>query len=249
MQPTISLGPLVLPTSGIIYIIGAWLALSVVERAAKRLDLDAEATYSLAAVSIAAGFIGARAIFVVLHWPAYRNNLSGIIWPLNSGFELWAGLLFAILAGIFYGRAKQLPAAATLDALAPGFISLFIIISLADFFGGPGYGVETGLPWAIDVFGIRRHPVQIYEIIIGLTALAAWFALLKRRVSDGQLFLISLAIYSGGRLFVDAYRANAWLTPSGFHILQLISIGILLISVFLLGRGLIVREDAIISKV
>jgi phosphatidylglycerol:prolipoprotein diacylglycerol transferase len=249
MQPTISLGPLVLPTSGIIYIIGAWLALSVVERAAKRLDLDAEATYSLAAVSIASGFIGARAIFVVLHWPAYRSNLSGIIWPLNSGFELWAGLLFAILAGILYGRAKQLPSAATLDALAPGFISLFIIISLADFFGGPGYGVETGLPWAIDVFGIKRHPVQIYEIIIGVTALASWFALLKRRSFDGQLFLISLAIYSGGRLFVDAYRANAWLTPSGFHILQLISIGILLISVFLLGRGLIEGEDVVKSKV
>ncbi|GMQ78046.1 MAG: prolipoprotein diacylglyceryl transferase [Anaerolineae bacterium] len=249
MQPTISLGPLVLPTSGIIYIFGAWLALSVVERAAKRLDLNAEATYSLAAVSIAAGFIGARAIFVVLQWPAYRNNLLGIIWPLNSGFELWAGLLFAILAGIFYGRAKQLPAAATLDALAPGFSSLFIVISLADFFGGPGYGVETGMPWAIDVFGIRRHPVQIYEIIIGIAALASWFAFLKRRSFDGQLFLISLAIYSGGRLFVDAYRANAWLTPSGFHILQLISISILLISVFLLGRGLIDREDAVKSEV
>jgi phosphatidylglycerol:prolipoprotein diacylglycerol transferase len=105
------------------------------------------------------------------------------------------------------------------------------------------------LPWAIDVFGIRRHPVQIYEIVIGITALAFWFAFLKRRSFKGQLFLISLAIYSGGRLFVDAYRANAWLTPSGFHILQLISIGLLLISVFLLGRGLIDREDAVKSKV
>ena len=242
MQPTISLGPLVLPTAGIIYIIGIWVALSVVERAAKRLELEAEATYSMAAVSIAAGFIGARAAFVILHWTAYRSNLSAIIWPLNSGFEMWAGILFALLAGVFYGRTKQLPGAATLDALAPGFISLFIIISLADFFGGPGYGIESRLPWALDVFGIKRHPVQIYEIIFGIAALLSWFTFINRRTFDGQLFLITLAIYSGGRLFIDAYRANTWLTSGGFHILQLISLGVLLIAIYFLGRGYIEKE-------
>ena len=248
MQPTISLGPLVLPTSGIIYIIGIWVALSVVERAAKRLDLNAEATYSMTAVSIASGFVGARAAFVILHWPAYRNNLTGIVWPLNSGFELWAGLLFAVLAGLLYARTKQLPAAATLDALAPGFSSLFIIISLADFLGGPGYGIETSLPWSLDLFGIRRHPVQIYEIIFGIAALVSWMTFLNKRSFDGQLFLISLAIYSGGRLFVDAFRANAWLTSGGFHILQLISLALLLISVFLLGRGYIEKSTAANEK-
>jgi len=249
MQPTISLGPLVLPTAGIIYIIGIWVALSVVERAAKRLNLDAEATYSMAAVSVAAGFIGARALFVILHWPAYRSNLTGIIWPLNSGFELWAGLLFAILAGVLYGRAKQLPGAATLDALAPGFISLFIIVSLADFFGGPGYGIESHLPWALDVFGIRRHPVQIYEIIIGIAALLAWIAFFKKRTFNGQLFLITLAIYSGGRLFIDAYRANTWLTSGGFHILQVFSLVVLLTALYFLGRGYIGNEPGELREV
>ncbi len=242
MQPTISLGPLVLPTAGIIYIIGIWIALSVVERTAKRLKLDAEATYNMAAVSIAAGFIGARAAFVILYWPAYRSNLTSIIWPLNSGFELWAGILFALVAGVIYGRSKQLPGAATLDALAPGLISLLIIISLADFFGGPGYGIESRLPWALDVYGIRRHPVQIYEIVFGIAALISWFTFFNGRTFDGQLFLITLAIYSGGRLFIDAFRANTWITSSGFHILQLISLGVLLITVYFLARGYIEKE-------
>ncbi len=236
MLPTISLGPLALPTAGLIYIIGAWITLSVIERSAKALKLQAEATYSLAAVSLVAGFVGARLVFVVLHWPAYRNNLMGIVWPLTSGFDLWGGFFFAIVAGFFYGRAKQLPLAPTLDALAPGILTGLICLSLADFFSGPGYGTESNLPWAINLYGITRHAVQIYEIIIALIALIVWWRASKRNHQAGQLFLMAMAVYAAGRLFVDAFRANSPLTPNGFHIIQIASLVTLLISVYWLGR-------------
>jgi phosphatidylglycerol:prolipoprotein diacylglycerol transferase len=238
MYPVLSLGPLVIPTAGLVYIIGAWVTLSVVERAARALDLDAESTYGVAAVAVAAGFIGARLVFVALHWTAYRENLSGIVWPLTSGYSLWGGLFFALAAAFFYGRRKQLAIASTLDALAPGLLAGFLVISLADFLGGPGYGTITALPFGIDVFGIRRHPVQLYEILVGVAALLTWGWSLRRRKFDGQLFLLTIAVYSGGRLFVDAFRANAWLTPGGFHIFQIISLVVLLVCVFLLGRNL-----------
>ena len=59
--------------------------------------------------------------------------------------------------------ARQLPPAGTLDALAPGLVVGLMVVSLADFLAGPGYGSETTLFWAIDLFGVRRHPVQLYE--------------------------------------------------------------------------------------
>jgi phosphatidylglycerol:prolipoprotein diacylglycerol transferase len=192
----------------------------------------------VAAVAVAAGFIGARLVFVALHWTAYRENLSGIVWPLTSGYSLWGGLFFALAAAFFYGRRKQLALAPTLDALAPGLLAGFLVISLADFLGGPGYGTITALPFGIDVFGIRRHPVQLYEILVGVAALLTWGWSLRRRKFDGQLFLLTIAVYSGGRLFVDAFRANAWLNPGGFHIFQIISLVVLLVCVFLLGRNL-----------
>ncbi len=238
MYPVLSLGPLVIPTAGLVYIIGAWVTLSIVERAARALDLDAESTYGVGAVAVAAGFIGARLVFVALHWTAYRENLSGIVWPLTSGYSLWGGLFFALVAAFFYGRAKQLPLAPTLDALAPGLLAGFLVISLADFLGGPGYGTITVLPIGINIFGIRRHPVQVYEILVGVVALLTWGWSLRRRTFDGQLFLLTLAVYSGGRLFVDAFRANAWLTAGGFHIMQIISLAVLMVCVFLLGRNL-----------
>lgn len=236
MLPQISIGPLVLPTAGLVYIIGAWIVLSVAERSARALALDSQAVYGLSATSLAAGFIGARLVFVALHWSAYRENLVGIVWPLTSGFSFWAGIVCAVVAGLFYGRAKRLPLAPTLDALAPAAIVALMVVSLADFLAGPGYGLETTLPWAVNLFGIRRHPVQIYELLVGVLALFAWWRILRRRRYEGQLFLASVAVYSGGRLLVDAFRANSWLTSNGFHLIQLASLAILLAAVFLMGR-------------
>jgi phosphatidylglycerol:prolipoprotein diacylglycerol transferase len=213
------------------------MLLSVIERAAKSLNLDAEAVYSLSAVALIAGFIGARLTFVTLHWSAYQDNLAGIVWPLTSGFDIWGGLFFGLTAAFFYGRFRQLLPLATLDALIPGLLTALIIISLADFLGGPGYGEETNLFWGIVLFGIRRHPVQLYEIMIGALALFAWWRTLPNQTFDGQLFLIGTAVYSAGRLLTDAYRANAWLTNSGYHILQILSLLILLATLILLARN------------
>lgn len=236
MLPTIDIGPLVLPTAGLIAIVGAWIVLSASERAAKKLKLSVEATYTLVAIMMAAAFIGARLVFVILHWSAYKDEPLSIFWPLTSGFNWWAGILAALVAGFFYMRAKQLPRVATLDALSPGLILALMAMSLADFAGGPGYGQETAVPWAIDLFGIQRHPVQLYEIAIGAAALVIWWRFVDRRRYDGQLFLLTVAVYAGGRLLFDAYRANSPLTAEGFHIIQIASLAVLLLCVFLMGR-------------
>jgi len=248
MYPTISFGGLVLPTAGLVYILGAWLVLSVIERAAKALDLDAESTYGLAAIMLAASYIGARLIFIVLHWSAFQENLIGIIWPLTSGYHFWGGLFFGVAAGILFGRAKQLPFGATLDALAPGVLVAMIVISLADFLGGPGYGAETALPWGIDVFGIQRHPVQFYEIMIALAGLLAWWWGFKHRRQEGQLFLMALVVFAAGRLFVDAFRANSPLSASGYHIVQIAALTVVLVGGYLLSRMMTQDDEQEVIK-
>jgi phosphatidylglycerol:prolipoprotein diacylglycerol transferase len=228
MLPTISIGPLVLPTTGLVYILGAWLVLTVVERAAKFTGASVQPTYGVAFVGMLAGFIGARLLFVATHWSAYVDNPLSIIWPLSSGFSPAGGLLVGGVAALYYARWQRLPLGRTLDALLPGVIVGFMVVSLADFLGGPGYGQETTLLWGIDLFGIRRHPVQIYELLAGLVALAAWYFLARNRIRPGRAFLLGTAVYAAGRLLLDAFRANAPLTTGGFHIIQIISLVIML---------------------
>jgi phosphatidylglycerol:prolipoprotein diacylglycerol transferase len=236
MLPTLDIGPLVLPTAGLIVIIGSWVVLSATDRAARKLGLDPEAVYTVAAITMAGAFIGARFSFVALHWPAYQDDLLSIVWPLTSGFNWWAGVVVAVLAGLFTLRAKALPPLATLDALAPGVVLTMVTVSLVDFAAGPGFGRESLLPWAIDMYGIRRHPVQLYEVTAAVVALLVWWRAARQRRHDGQLFLLTVAVYAIGRLFFDAFRANTPLTTGGYHVVQIVSLGVALLCIFLLGR-------------
>jgi len=235
MFPTLNIGPLAFPTTGLVIIFGAYLCLTLAEKSAIRLRQNHIALYSLATTGLVAGFVGARLAFVIEYWAAFQENLLGIVWPLNTGYNTWVGLLISVAAMFFYGRFKQLPPAQTLDALAPALITGLMVVSLADFLGGPGLGTLTSVPWGIPQFGIRRHAVQLYELITGASALLLWWQLSKQQRKAGQLFWGVTAVYSAGRLFFDAYRADAWLTANGYHILQIIMLIILLMSLFLLG--------------
>lgn len=245
MVPAINIGPFVLPTAALIYIIGAWICLTLAERTATWLHLNADDMAGLVTTGLITGIIAARLAFVATYWSSYQDNLLGIIWPINSGFNTAAGLIFGAAAMFFYGRYKQMHFWMTLDALAPIIILGLVVVSLADFLAGPGFGTATDLPWGIDQFGIRRHPVQIYEILIGILALMTWWYLHRRRVFDGQLFLAAAAVYCFGRLFIDALRANAFLSSGGWHILQIACLLITIACLILLAIGTRPVEQAL----
>jgi phosphatidylglycerol---prolipoprotein diacylglyceryl transferase len=66
------------------------------------------------------------------------------------------------------------------------------------------YGTASALPWAVDFGdGIRRHPVQLYEIAF-LTPVAVWAARrLRRGLSDGSVFRGFLIAYLSFRVALD----------------------------------------------
>lgn len=237
MLPFLNLGPLALPTAPLVYLLGVWLSLFAVDRAARRLGLDAERHYALATTAAVAGFLGARLTFVLLHWSSYDDNLLGIVWPLTTGYNAFGGALIGAAAAFFYGRWRRLPLWPVLDALAPGLLVFLIAVSLADFLGGAGYGSLTSMPWGITTFGVRRHAVQLYEALVGVAALGAWWAATSPRLRStaGRPFLWAAAVYAGGRLLVDAYRENAALV-SGFHVTQVLALAALLLALGLLAR-------------
>lgn len=238
MLPTLPLGPLALPTAPLVYILGVWLALFAVDRAARRVGLDPETYYALAAAGLLGGFLGARLVFILLHWSSYDDNLLGILWPLNSGYNTLGGILIGAAAAFFYGRWRRLPLWPALDVLTPGLLVFLIAVSLADFLGGPGYGSLTGVPWGVTQFGVRRHAVQLYEALVGLAALGVWWAATSPRLrgATGRPFLWAVIVYAGGRLLVDAYRENAPLMAGGLHVAQVVALGTLLAAMGLLAR-------------
>ena len=242
MYPALELGPLVIPTGVFALLLGGWLALSAVERAAPRVGGVPAQLYALATAMVVAGIIGARLSFVFLHWDAFRENLLGIIWPLNSGYELWGGLLFALVAAWLQMRRDQLALGTVLDGLLPGLLTLLLFVSLSDFLGGSGYGVETTMPWGLRLFDlpVKRHPVQLYEVLVGLAALGSWLYLVRRRAAapagtncTRNSILIPTAVYAAGRLYVEAFRANSLVVGDGWRLVQLLCLVALVVALWL----------------
>jgi phosphatidylglycerol:prolipoprotein diacylglycerol transferase len=259
MLPYLNLGPIGLPTGPLIYLLGAWLALFAVDRAARRLGQEPEPVYALAMAALLGGFVGARLVFAARYWSSFVDHLLGVVWPLTSGYSTVGGLLIGAAAAFFYGRRRRLALWPTLDALTPGLLVFLMAVSLADFLGGAGYGSLTSLPWGINLFGVRRHAVQLYEVVVGLAALGVWWAatspdrdLTGRRaigLSDngivrrpfrsyraGRPFLLAVAVYAAGRLFVDAYKETTPLMSGGIHVVQAAALGVLLAALILLPR-------------
>jgi len=238
MIPYLNLGPIGLPTGPLVYLLGIWLALYAVDRAARRLGYDPERYYALASTALLGGFIGARLVFVMLHWPSYDDNLLGIIWPLTAGYNAAGGVIIGVTAAFFYGRWGRLPLRSVLDVLAPGALVFLMAVSLAEFLSGAGYGSLTSQPWGINQYGVRRHAVQLYEVGAGAAALAAWWGASAPRFRgmNGRPFLVATAVYAAGRLFVDAWNETTPLTTGGIHIVQVVALGVTLMALVLLAR-------------
>jgi prolipoprotein diacylglyceryltransferase len=73
------------------------------------------------------------------------------------------------------------------------------------------YGVATNLPWGVDFGdGIRRHPTQLYEIVM-LGLLALWAVRSKARIATGpleigDLFRGFMVGYAAFRLVIDVIK-------------------------------------------
>lgn len=230
MYPFISIGMFAIPTKAFIYLISAWLGLTLLEKSAERLDQDRATLYSLATNALFIGIIGARVVFVALHWSSYAANWISIFWPLNVGYNVWGGLFIGGAYFFFMMRAKQLDFGHTADAATPLLLIFLFAIFLADYLAGPGYGVAS--QWRTVPF----HPVQIYELVVVLFGSGVWWMAHQKRPFAGSAFLLTTAVVAFGLLLTTPFRGNTWVTESGLHVAQIVYLIITLLCLFTLMR-------------
>jgi phosphatidylglycerol:prolipoprotein diacylglycerol transferase len=235
--PILNVGPAALQLPGLILLVGYWTSLNLAERRAKAEGLPEDAVFNAGFIALLAGLIGARLGFVALHWAAYENDLAGALALTTGALSTPAGLLVGLAAAAIYLRRFRLSIPLLLDALAPALALLFAFISLADLSAGSAFGYPSDLPWAIELWGARRHPTQIYELLaaLGTLALLLWWTR-RQRPFPGFLFLLFLLAYGASRLFLDAFRADSWLLPGGYRAVQVVGLAAVILSIWSLGQ-------------
>jgi prolipoprotein diacylglyceryltransferase len=244
MLPVLQIGPLAIQTPGLVLILGYWLVLEVAGRFATRRGLDGAAIQNAGLFGAVAGLLAARLAHVIRFWDLYRTNPRGIV-SLNPQTLLPAvGLAVGMLVAALMVWRKKLPFWPLLDALAPSAVVLVVALSLSSFLAGSVFGAETGLPWAIELWGAHRHPVQIYELIASLAILALLWRAAREGPAPGLLFLLFVALYSGARLLLEPFRADSFLLPGGFRATQVAALAVLLCALWLM-RFLTLGSDAL----
>lgn len=209
MFPILNIGPLALQVPGLVLLAGLWLGLSLSERAAPRHGVHPERLYNLVFTALVAGVLGARLTYAGRFPDAFLQNPAGLV-SLNPGLlDPFGGLAIALIAGLIYGQRRGLTLWPVLDALTPAFAIMLVAFALANLASGRGFGLETDLPWTIELWGARRHPSQIYEAVAGLLILAAVWAGKHRQGPPGTAFLQFAILAALAKLFLEGFRGDS----------------------------------------
>lgn len=224
MFPILQIGPLALQTPGLMYLLGLWFGLSLAEKFAPKRGVSADTLYNLVFTGLIAGILGARLGYVIQYPDAFLASPLSLV-SLNPGLlDPFSGFAAALLASLVYGARNRLEVWNTLDALTPFFAVFLIGAALANAASGAAFGMETSLPWGIELWGAKRHPSQFYE----LGGAIAILLLMGRQSKEtnapaGTLFLTFLALTAGARLFFEAFRGDSALILGGIRTAQVIA--------------------------
>lgn len=223
MLPVLHLGPLAIQTPGLILLIGIWLGLAWVERYSSRFKIEAGSLYNLAWIGLISGLLGARLAFAAQYFSLFLANPLNLLSLTPTMFNVEAGLLIGILAASIYAQRVKLPFWKTLDGLTPGLSLFMAAVHLSNLAGGNAYGTPTTLPWAIQLWGEARHPVQTYEFAAALGIAFGISRPLKRPATPGLVFWTFIALTALSRLFMDIFHGEAQTLPGGIHFAQVIA--------------------------
>jgi phosphatidylglycerol:prolipoprotein diacylglycerol transferase len=185
MIPFLHLGPLTIPTFGLMVALAMLVAYFVLRADLARRGIAADAEIFIAVPTLA-GIAGAK-LYHVLETPRefFAHPLSELF--SQFGFAWFGGLIAGFGAFMWLARSEKIPLLTMFDAGSPAAALGYGIGRIGCFLSGDGdYGVPTSLPWGVSFpNGLvptteRVHPTPIYELIVAcaiawiLWRLGAW---------------------------------------------------------------------------
>lgn len=236
MYPTIPIGPLRLQTFGLFlilgYIAGQWLA----ARQARRHGLDPDHIYNAGFFALLGGLLAARIGHVIAFVEVYRADPLQVL-SLSPGALLpVAGLAGALLVLAFYVWRLGLPPLQVTDSLAPGVLLGLAIAAVGGFLAGRSPGVPSDVPWAVESFGVRRHPVSLYLALATLAWLAVVLWADRQSRPPGWITLLAIFGYAATVLFLAPLAADALIVGDGWRVTQILALVAVGASGWLLAR-------------
>jgi phosphatidylglycerol:prolipoprotein diacylglycerol transferase len=226
----------------------------------------ASAVADLALLSSLAGIVGARVFYVVDHLDEFAADPAALIFS-RSGFSIYGGLCFGILAGILFLRRRGISILPMLDAVAPALMLGYGIGRLGCQVAGDGdWGIQANLEikpaWLPDwlwaqtyegnILGVTIpapgvYPTPIYEFGAALILFAVLWTLRSGR-RPGNLFSVYLLLAGFERLLIEKIRVNVEHEIIGYYLTQAETISLVVIVAGLVGVLVTLNTQALWAK-
>jgi len=252
MIPFLHIGPLSIPTYGLMVALGMICAAYILQADFDRRGMKADA-FSMVTIGGLAGIFGSK-VYSALESPAeFMAHPIALIFN-RYGFTWFGGFLGGFLAFLILARRAGFPLLQYLDALSPAGAVGYSLGRMGCLLSGDGdYGIPTNLPWGMSFphgivpttgiwdpdrqsgvclkYGLPEnctvHPTPIYEFLTWVAIGAfLWYLggkLLRRPQDRGLVFCGYLILTGIARYLVEIIRINPRVFL-GFTNAQIVSI-------------------------
>ena len=240
MFPVLQVGPVAVQVPGLLILAGAWVGVTLVERESSKRNVPPGLISNLVLLGMVGGVIGGRLGYVARYLDIYLQTPWSILSLNPSALSIPDGFLAAGVVALIYGQRKGLPFWPTLDALTPGFATVALAVAVAHLANGDAFGAPTRAPWGIQLWGAKRQPTQIYEMVLAGVLLAAVLRMRAPLPFAGFEALGWLALTASARLFLEAFRGDSVIVLNGIREAQIVSLVVLwaaLVGLHLRARG------------
>ena len=228
MIPYLHLGPITLPTFGLMVATGLFVASYILQTDFRRRGITADA-FLIIGIAGLAGIVGAR-LYHLLESP---SDFISNPWPQlisRFGFAWFGGFIGGFAALLILSRREKIPTLTFLDACSPAACVGYAVGRIGCLLSGDGdYGIPTRLPWGMSFpdgvvpttetcvqqgwpANCRVHPTPLYEFFIWIfIAYVLWRLaahLLQRKNSAGAVFSAYLILTGIARFLIEMIRLN-----------------------------------------
>lgn len=210
----VNLGPLTIRWYGILFSTGIIINYLLVRWIFKRegyplSDLDSLVTYLFFGL-----IIGARLGEVLFYEPEYYfRDPAEILRIWHGGLSSHGASIGLFLSYLLWIKIHKVKFTKYADAIILGMPLTAAFVRIGNFFNSEIVGIPTAGSWGV-VFkrlgeDFPRHPVQLYEAILSITAFVILFLVYKKyyRKTPPLFFLfLYLMLYFGGRFIVEFWK-------------------------------------------
>ncbi|WP_414752052.1 prolipoprotein diacylglyceryl transferase [Anabaena sp. CCY 9910] len=235
----VEIGPITIRWYGLLIATAVLIGVSLSQYLAKRRQVNPDLLSDLSIWLVIGAIPAARIYYVLFQWSEYAQHPERIIAIWQGGIAIHGAIIGGTLAALIFAKLKRVPFWQLADLVAPSLILGQAIGRWGNFFNSEAFGRPTNLPWKLYIPIERRppdlasfeyfHPTFLYESIWDLMVFALLITLFfrslagKPRLKVGTLFMVYLATYSLGRLWIEGLRTDS-LMLGPLRIAQVVSL-------------------------